>query len=69
MITPEILYAYIGHLLRFPDARICRHAVAADLLELLEMEGGQILDAAFVKAVVDADDETALRLLGEQRTT
>lgn len=58
-ITADDIYQYIERLIRFPDARICRHAVACDLLSLLEQHG-HTLDVDLVKAVVDADDEAAL---------
>lgn len=59
------VYRLIQKLIQFPRATICVHAVAADLLGALERAGGT-LDIPLVAAIVDADDETALRLLAER---
>lgn len=49
-------------LLRYPDAHICVHSVAADLLDALERSGMKP-DADFAAAaehVVNADDDAAI---------
>lgn len=48
--------------LKFPYARVCRHSVAGELLNMLEGNGVKISDE-LAKAVVQADDHTALKLL------
>jgi hypothetical protein len=61
-IDPAILVKMIERLLNFPFATICRHSVAADLLDQLGRHGAPVTDD-LARAIVGADDETALRLL------
>ena len=61
-ITEADIYKLIKQMLGFPFPQICRHDVACRLISLLE-ERGYPIDEEFVKAVVAADDETALSLL------
>ena len=69
-ITTKDILEMIKGLLIFPHPQICRHYVAANLLSLLEKRGWKCSNE-FAKAVVDADDETAIRitdrLIGGQR--
>jgi hypothetical protein len=52
----------IYNLMKFPFPQICRHLVATDLLSLLEKHGHPV-SPELAKAVVQADDLTAIRLL------
>jgi len=61
-ITSADLYRLITRLMQYPCATICRHAVAVELLALLEQKGHP-LNVNLVRAVVDADDRTALNIL------
>ena len=56
------LYILIRRLVRFPNATICRHAVALDLFALLERAGYPV-EVKLAQALVDADDEAALAIL------
>lgn len=58
------LLGYVKRALEFPFPQICKHMVAADLLSLLEERGLPIPDE-LAKAVVQADDETAIELIDE----
>lgn len=48
--------------MRFPNPSICRHAVAADILSLMESRGCEP-DLDLITTIVDANDETALSRL------
>lgn len=63
-ITEKDILEYIGGLMRFPFPQICRHLVAADLLELLESKGWKC-PLALAKAVVDSNDEGAVAELAK----
>jgi len=56
----------IERMMRFPYPTICRHSVAADLLSLLE-EYGRPVSTELARAIVQADDDTALVLLARER--
>jgi hypothetical protein len=62
------ILALIGELMKFPHPQICRHAVACDLLSLLESKGWTC-PVELAKAVVEADDETALRIIEHESQT
>jgi hypothetical protein len=63
-INPKVLVKMIERLLKFPYGTICKHHVAAQLLAILEQHGYPLSqEKALVKAVIDADDESALELL------
>lgn len=66
-IEPEILVKMIERLLKFPFATICRHSVASDLLDQLERHGA-VISHDLARAIVGADDDTALRLLAGIKT-
>jgi hypothetical protein len=61
-IEPRVLLTMIERLLKFPFPQICRHSVACDLLDQLERHGAPV-SQDLAKAIVNADDETALTLL------
>lgn len=61
-IPVAAIYKMAERLLNFPYSQICRHAVAADLLSLLE-EAGEPISEALAKAVVEANDFEALEEL------
>lgn len=61
-IPPAVLVTAIRKLLEFPFPQICRHSVACDLLEILEKYGAEVPEE-LARAVVQADDETALDAL------
>jgi hypothetical protein len=63
-IDPYVLVIMIKRLLNFPYAKICRHSVAADLLDRLERAGAPV-SMELAKAIIDANDERALTLLEE----
>ena len=58
----DMIKGLIKRLLKFPNPTICRHLVAASLLDILE-RGGTGVSEELAKAVVGADDELALLLL------
>ena len=62
MVTEKQIYGMIRGLLNFPYPQICRHAVALDLLNLLE-QNGATLNSDMVIHIVQADDEKALALV------
>lgn len=62
MIEVADILNEIKKLIQFPQARICKHSAACNLISLLESKGCE-WTPEFVKAVVDADDDTALKLL------
>lgn len=57
----------IRRLIEFPYSKVCVHFAAGNLLTLLERHG-EPADAELARAVVRADDETALRLLEEMES-
>lgn len=59
------LYKMIEGLLKFPYPQICRHLVAGEILDLLE-RNGETISNALAKAVVEADDFEAIKLLKEK---
>lgn len=61
-IDPSVLVTMIDRLMRFPFPTICRHSVAADLLDRLELQGAPV-SVELARAIVSADDETVLELL------
>lgn len=61
-VPASLLVEAVRNLLKFPYSRICKHLVVADLLSILEQHGVPITEET-VKAVIIADDETALREL------
>lgn len=60
--TQQRILEYVRQLLQHPYPLICRHAVASDLLSLLEEQGYAVSDE-LAGAVVRADDRVALGLL------
>jgi hypothetical protein len=64
MIDNQRIWHMIEGLLKFPYPQICRHAVALDLLSLIE-ESGEKLDPTFVKAVSQAEDDVALNIINK----
>ena len=52
----------IARVIVFPANKVCKHWVAMEMLGMLESAGWDCPDE-LAKAVVDADDETILRLL------
>lgn len=54
----------IERFLTFPFPQICRHSVACDLLNLLEIHGVKIT-SELADAVVRAEDDVALDLIKE----
>jgi len=58
------LLNFVKRAIEFPYPQICKHMVAADLLSLLE-ERGLPIPEELAKAVVQADDETAIKLIDE----
>lgn len=62
MIPADAVLSQIERLLNFPYAQVCRHYVAANLLDMLERHG-YLLTTELASAVVNADDDTALKLL------
>jgi hypothetical protein len=63
-ITEYDILNMVRNLMKFRYPQICRHLVAADLLSLLDSKGASV-SADLADAVVNANDEEALRLLGE----
>ena len=66
-IQPQALIELAENLLRFPQATICVHHVAASLLSIL-VQSGVDISSDLAAAVVGGDDETGLKLLAELRT-
>lgn len=64
-ISADVVLDIIERFIRFPDARVCKHYVASLVLSELERAGFDVVQE-LAKAIVEADDETALRLLGER---
>lgn len=61
-IEPDAILQVVERMLKFPAPVICRHHVAAILLDVLKRHGFPLTNE-LAKAVVGADDETALKLL------
>ena len=65
----EDLYGLIEGLLKFPFAQICRHAVALDILSLLE-RNEETIDPELVRYISEAakGDEQALAILERRKS-
>lgn len=59
MVPVSDVVKLIEQLLKFPRAEVCRHYVCCNILSMLEANGFDVTND-LAKAVVDADDETAL---------
>ncbi len=64
-ITYEDILYEIEKLLKFPNAHICKHYVCCNLLDMLERHNCK-LPLNLVRAVVDANDEDALKIIKEE---
>jgi len=60
----RLILEVVKRLIEWPTARVCRHYVAATILNYME-QGGFPLTGEFAKAVVDADDEAAKKIVNE----
>lgn len=58
------LLKYIQAIIEFPESKICKHYIAGLMLSLLE-ESGYPVSKELAGAVVNAEDEEALRILSE----
>ena len=60
------LLVLVRKILMHRGGQVCKHTIAADVLELME-QGGYPLNeqVPLVSAVVEADDETALKILND----
>lgn len=65
-ISTEQALKMVDGLMRFPYPSICRHYVAANILDLLERNGVEI-STELARAVVRCDDETAIEELEKIR--
>jgi hypothetical protein len=64
-VVERALKEWIKRVLNYPSDQPCKHWVLTALLS--EIEGlGAVHSGSFIKAVVDADDETALSLLDNE---
>lgn len=64
-ITNGDIYGLIHGWISLSSRTVCKHAIACDLLEMLELKGEKI-DGNFkrlVEAVVDCDDDIILNIL------
>mgnify|MGYP005874010531 CR=1 FL=1 len=61
------LYALIKETIEFPQAEICKHYIAASLLNLLE-QNGEPITVELAKSVVQADDEKTIEILSKLLT-
>ena len=61
-VPVSALFHLVKQLVEFPGAHICKHLAAADVLSFIEAHGGHV-SRELAGAVVDAEDEQALRLL------
>jgi len=61
-IDPAVLVTLIDRLLNFQHPTICRHYVAATLLDILEQHGAP-LTRQLAGSVVRGDDDDAIELL------
>lgn len=59
VIEVEDVLKEIKRLIEFPNATVCKHYAASNLLSMLESSGYELTDR-LVSSVVNADDETAL---------
>ena len=64
-ITPEDILLEIEKLLKYPNSHICKHHVCCNLLDMLERHGCK-LSLNLVRAVVEANDEDALKIIKEE---
>jgi len=64
MISSRDLYKLIARLIEHPDPTICKHHVAEGILDLIG-RNGESLNIELVKAISDADDWAALKILKE----
>lgn len=58
-ISEKDILEVVKKLIEFPYPQVCRHYVAANLLDLLERKGYS-LSSSLAKSVVKCDDERAL---------
>ena len=67
MIPDEKIFKMIKQLMKFPYSQICIHVVASNLLSALEESGYPVTDdfKALAHAVVFAEDEEAIKLIGK----
>ncbi len=56
------LLRFIRETIEFPDAKVCKHFIAANLLSLME-ENGYPLSNALAAAIVGGDDIAAIEML------
>jgi hypothetical protein len=62
IVSSDEIFEEIERLLKFPAPQICKHHICCNLLSLLERCGYPLSDK-LVRAVVNADDETALTII------
>jgi hypothetical protein len=64
-LDSDQLLKLIAKWIRFPGPKMCKHSVCCDVLSELERNGHPVTDEfqKLVKSIVDADDETSLKLL------
>ena len=63
-ITEKEIYQFIKGLIEFPNGQVCKHYVCANLLDFIEKKGAK-LDSKLVESIVNAEDETSIKLLDE----
>ncbi len=61
----ESLKLLVAKFVAFPFAKVCKHWAAGEVLQLMESWEMEVSNE-LAKAVVSADDEEALRLLGHE---
>lgn len=61
-ISVSDLYKLIRNFISFDDAKICKHKVALDILNLIEKSGNKI-SVELVKSIINADDENTIKIL------
>jgi len=64
-IPQKELISCIKRMLVFPNATICRHAVALDILSILERYGFSV-SVELADAILNANDEVSLDLLNDE---
>ncbi len=65
MLNEKDLYGFLQTLIGLPQARICKHWVAAQLLSLMEQKGS-VIDPKLAEAVVCAYDKRSLTLIEQK---
>lgn len=62
VLTDKDILRIVKNLINFPFPTICRHAVASDLLNMLEEKGWQC-PQDLAESVVKAEDQKVLNIL------